>query len=125
MSKLESLDAWKVSRALATSAYRLTLEEPLSRHFGLSDQIRRSAVSIPANIAEGYGLGTPPQLRRMLRIALGSAFELKCHLEIAVELKLVVGTSAMVTVSEADRVISLLIGLLKSVGNRTPTRPKP
>ena len=126
MAKLESLEVWKVGRALATSAYRLTLEKPLSRHRALSDQIRRSAMSIPANVAEGYGLGTEVQFRRMLRIALGSAYELKGHLEIALELRLIVGTKAMITVGQADRIVGLLIGLLKSLGNksRAPS-PKP
>src|SRR2546422_7737778 len=62
-------------------SYRLTLEPPLSRHYSLSDQIRRAAPSIPANIAEGYGLATRPQFVRCLRIALGSANELRTRSE--------------------------------------------
>src|SRR5207249_12295822 len=48
-------------------------------HFGLSDQIRRASASIPANIAEGYAMGTTPQFIKFLRIALGSATELATH----------------------------------------------
>src|SRR5213080_3618889 len=64
MKQLASLEAWKCANALARSAYRLTLQAPLSRHFGLSDQIRRAAVSVPANLVEGYALGTTMQFVR-------------------------------------------------------------
>ncbi len=120
MSKLESLDAWKVARQLSVDAYRLTLERPLNRHFGLSDQIRRSAASIPANIAEGYGLGTRKQFIRMLRIALGSAFELKCHVELVIELSLSERDAAQNVVSGAERSVSVIIGLLKALGATSP-----
>src|SRR5436853_4720757 len=89
MKQLASLEAWKCANALARSAYRLTLQAPLSHHFGLSDQIRRAAVSVPANLVEGYALGTTMQFVRCLRIAFGSAAELHCHLEIARDLGLV------------------------------------
>src|SRR5207244_10015477 len=88
MRRLESLEAWRAARQLAVIAYRLTLEPPLSRHFSLADQIRRAAPSVPANVAEGYGLATRPQFVRCLRIALGSAMELRTHLEIVMDLSL-------------------------------------
>src|SRR5256886_10277244 len=86
--KLDSLQAWTVARQVARSAYRLTLDPPLNRHFGLTDQIRRAAASIPANIAEGYALGTTAQFIRFLRIALGSGTELCTHLELVRDLAL-------------------------------------
>src|SRR5438445_12001844 len=82
MKQLASLQAWICANELARSAYRLTREKPLSRHFGLSDQIRRAAVSVHANMVEGYALGTTIQFIRCLGIALGSAAELHCHLEV-------------------------------------------
>src|SRR6266853_4400432 len=88
MKQLASLEAWKCANALARSAYRLTLRKPLSSHFGLSDQIRRAAVSVPANMVEGYALGTTLQFIRCLRVAFGSAAELHCQLEIARDLHL-------------------------------------
>ena len=85
--KLDSLKAWVVGRTLAVAAYRLTLDPPLRRQFALADQIRRSAGSIPANIAEGYALGTTAQFVRFLRIALGSTAELRVHLDLVQELE--------------------------------------
>ena len=84
VKRLDSLECWKVARRLAGAAYRLTLDSPLSRHYSFADQIRRAAPSIPANIAEGYSLATRPQLVHCLRIALGSATELRTMLPFTV-----------------------------------------
>src|SRR5437588_12035498 len=121
MKQLASLEAWKCANALARSAYRLTLRKPLSSHFGLSDQIRRAAVSVPANMVEGYALGTTIQFIRCLRIALGSAAELHCHLEIARDLGLVVHSAVEPEPELALRVVRLLVGLPRTLGARTPT----
>ena len=121
MKQLASLQAWICANELARSAYRLTLEKPLSRHFGLSDQIRRAAVSVPANMVEGYALGTTIQFIRCLRIALGSAAELHCHLEIARDLGLVMQSAVEPELHLALRVVRLLVGLLRKLGARTPT----
>jgi four helix bundle protein len=119
MRKLESLDGWNCAQKVARSAYRLTLASPLSKHFGLSDQIRRAAVSIPANIAEGYALATTRQFVRYLRIALGSATELQSHLELAADLDVISKDQSRETRDLCGRMISLLIGLLRSLQART------
>src|SRR5205807_10276026 len=80
MQQLEQLAAWRVAQELAETAYRLTMTSPLDRRFGLMDQMRRAAVSIPANMAEGYALSTTEQFIRCLRISRGSAAELRSHL---------------------------------------------
>ena len=125
VKQLASLEAWKCSNELARSAYRLTLRRPLSRHFGLADQIRRAAVSIPANLVEGYALGTTIQFVRCLRIALGSAAEVHCHLEIARDLGLVSNGGPESELKLAERVVRLLVGLLRKLGARTPHTPFP
>lgn len=121
MASLRSLDAWRLSRKLAIRCYRATMTRPLSQHFDLVDQIRRSAVSIPSNIAEGYGLGTRPQLIRFLRISLGSAHELSTQLDICRELRLLRGADADVLIELVTTVIKVLVGLLKALGARTPS----
>src|SRR6266498_1474732 len=118
MKKLGSLEAWNVGRQLSRVAYRLTLEGPLSKHFGLADQIRRAAAAIPANIAEGYALATTPQFIRCLRIALGSATELYTHLELASDMELVDIERVQVGLKLCDQVIALLIGLVRRLGSR-------
>jgi four helix bundle protein len=124
MRKLDSLEAWNCAKKVSRSAYRLTLEKPLSRHFGLSDQIRRASASIPANIAEGYAMGTTPQFIRFLRIALGSATELATHLELAKDLELGAGDKLEEALQLCNKEIGLLIGLVFSLGRRQrATRP--
>ena len=115
---MESLEAWKVARRLSGTAYRLTLEPPLSRHFALADQIRRAAPSIPANIAEGYGLATKPQFVRCLRIAPGSATELRTHLELVQELELSSAQPTEDALGQCDRAIGLIVGLIRSLVGR-------
>ena len=68
---------------LATEAYRLTDRFPSSERYGLTSQIRRAAVSIPANIAEGCGRGSNKALAAFLQISLGSLSELECLAELA------------------------------------------
>jgi len=115
MDRLRSLTVWRSANQLARTAYELTLTSPLRRHFVLSDQIRRSAISIPANLAEGYGLSTRPQLVRCLRIALGSAYELRLHLELARDLRLTQGDQIGDAEKLVDETIRMLIGMLKGL----------
>jgi four helix bundle protein len=116
MRQLDSLDAYRVARGLSSRAYRLTTTGAFRRHLPLADQIRRAAISIPANIAEGYALGTRPQLVRHLRIALGSGAELRSHLRLLTDLKLVQRSEVEGCIGELDRLISLIVGLLKRAG---------
>jgi four helix bundle protein len=74
---------WQKAMALVTKAYTSTQGFPKEEVFGLTSQIRRCSVSIPSNIAEGYGRGGDTELARFLNIALGSLFELQTQLEIA------------------------------------------
>jgi four helix bundle protein len=119
MKRLDSLECWKAARRLALTAYRLTLEPPLNRHFSLADQIRMAAPSIPANIAEGYSLTTRPQFVRCLRIALGSATELRTHLELVQELELSPANATADALAQCDRLIGLIVGLIQSLIGRT------
>ena len=81
------LNAWRKSHELATDVYKATSGFPPSEQYGLTSQIRRSAVSIPSNIAEGCGRGGDAELARFFQIALGSASELEYQLMLARELR--------------------------------------
>ncbi len=122
MRQLQSLDAWRAGQDLAERAYVLTLQPALHRHFALVDQIRRAAISIPANIAEGYALGTTTQFVRYLGISLGSAAELGSHLEILRRLKLTDEAHVSEAAALCVRVISMLVGLLRKLGRQSTSR---
>jgi four helix bundle protein len=113
--KLETLDAWRCAHETARAAYLLTMQPVLSKHFALSDQIRRAAISIPANITEGYALGTTPQFIRCLRIALGSAAELKSHLTLLDAFNIASAPHVARSLELCDREIAIIIGLLRKL----------
>jgi four helix bundle protein len=117
MEKLRSLKAWTSSKEHAKLAYGITLRPPLSRHFALADQIRRAAISVPANIVEGYALGTRPQLIRCLRIAYASACELRWHIEFAGDFELIDSASVPALHRSGETVIKLLTGLIRKLGS--------
>jgi four helix bundle protein len=77
------LDVWKRSMELTGMVYRLTQGFPREEMFGLSAQLRRAAVSIPSNIAEGRGRLNTREFRQFLNVARGSNCELQTQLEIA------------------------------------------
>ncbi len=116
--KLERYDAWRTAQELAYRAYLLTLSPQLSRHFALIDQIRRAALSIPANIAEGYSLGTTPQFLRGLKIALGSNTELYSHLTVLARLELVSTEDVRAVIDLCNRTIAMIIGLIRKLSSR-------
>src|SRR5881296_582850 len=122
MRQLEQFDAWRAAQELAETVYRLTMTSPLDRHFGLIDQIRRAGVSIPANMAEGYALSTTDQFIRCLRISLGSAAELRTHLDLVPRLELAEHEATAQAISLCTRVISLMVGLLRKLGQRSRSR---
>jgi four helix bundle protein len=86
MQDFRKLVVWRRGHELALKAYALTAAFPREEVYGLTSQIRRSAASIPANIAEGCGRGGNAELARFLRIAMGSASELEYHLQLAHDL---------------------------------------
>ena len=77
---------WQKSMRLVKDVYHATNSFPNKEVYGLTAQIQRSAVSIPSNIAEGYGRHSTPDYIRFLRVACGSLFEMQTQLEIALSL---------------------------------------
>jgi len=73
--------------ALVTHCYMITRKFPKEEQFGLTSQIRRCTISIPSNIAEGFGRGTNKDYHRFLSISLGSLFEFQTQIEIAYNLQ--------------------------------------
>lgn len=80
MKNYKKLLVWEEGMELVVKVYHWSKQLPSDERFGLTSQIRRSSVSIPANIAEGSASDSDRGLNRYLRISLGSAFELETHL---------------------------------------------
>ena len=80
------LDVWKAAHKVVLDTYRLTQKFPAEEKYGLAAQMRRAAVSIPANIAEGYGRRRPHDKTRLYNISNGSAEEVKYYLILAKDL---------------------------------------
>ena len=85
IEKFEDLIAWQKARELTRLIYRMTQTEALSKDFALSDQIRRSAISVMSNIAEGFDRGSRKEFHQFLVIAKASCAELRCQLYIALD----------------------------------------
>jgi four helix bundle protein len=86
MQDFRNLKVWDRAHELTLAIYRVTGEFPNTEMFGLTSQIRRSASSIPTNIAEGCGRGTDAEFARFLQISMGSASETEYHLLLARDL---------------------------------------
>ncbi|MEZ5345617.1 MAG: four helix bundle protein [Pyrinomonadaceae bacterium] len=84
--KFEEIKAWQRARTVTRKIYQISSAEEFGRDFGLKDQIRRAAVSVMANIAEGYGRRTSIEFANFVNIARGSAAEVQSHLYIALDL---------------------------------------
>jgi four helix bundle protein len=115
ITSYQELDVWKLAIDLVEHCYRLTARFPRDELFGLASQIKRSAVSVPANIAEGYGRDQTGSYIQFLRIALGSARELETHLIIATRVGLVTPDEASKPKEECDRICRMLRSLIRSL----------
>jgi len=80
MRNFREYEIWHIGMGLVTSVYKCSKALPSEERYGLQSQIRRSAVSMPSNIAEGCSRNSDAEFARFLEIALGSAFELETQL---------------------------------------------
>jgi four helix bundle protein len=115
------LIAWQKAMALTKAVYRLTESFPRAEQFGLTSQMRRSAVSAPSNIAEGHGRLTDGSFRVFLAQARGSLYELETQIELAVDLGLCEPEAAEKVLNDCFEVARILNGLLRSL--RRPSTP--
>jgi four helix bundle protein len=113
--KFRQLDVWKISIGFVKEVYRLTESFPKEEIYGLTGQLRRSAVSISLNIAEGSGAGTDKEFSRFLRISIRSAYEFFCGIEIALELGMLTEENYSVLSVKCDKISAMLTGLLKKL----------
>ena len=117
MSRFEDLTVWRAAKALAVSSYRATDRFPTGEEYGLKSQIRRAAVSVPTNIAEGSGRYSKKDFVRFLRIARGSLSELESLLMVAIELEMLDRASGGELSAQARQVGRMLSGLIRSISS--------
>ena len=85
IERFEDIEAWKAARKLAQGIYALTAQPRFAKDFGLRDQIQRAAVSVMANIAEGFDGRSPQEFIRFLSYAFRSATEVQSHLYVTLD----------------------------------------
>lgn len=109
------LMVWRKSMALVTQVYEATKSFSKDELYGITSQIRRCAVSIPSNIAEGYGRKSTKDYVRFLEIALGSLYELQTQLEISVNLKYITELKFQQINDNSREIERMLSSLIKKV----------
>ncbi|GBD98077.1 hypothetical protein BMS3Abin07_00085 [bacterium BMS3Abin07] len=109
----KKLEVWKQSMELVIKLYEMIKEFPKEEKYVLSDQIRRSAISIPGNIAEGAGRHTKKEFMNFLHIAQGSLSELDTQLEIALRLGYLNHDSYCFLDDNMTKIDKMLTGLIK------------
>lgn len=121
INSYEDLEVWQLAMAVAEQCYTLTAQFPREETFGLSAQIRKSAVSVPSNIAESWGRSQMGNYVQFLKIAQGSARELETQLLLASRLKMTAPEKLTKCRDEVVRVRKMLRALIYSlerVGSR-------
>jgi len=113
MGNFKELKVWQQSKDLAVDIYRLTEQGLFIKDFGLRDQMRRSSVSIPSNIAEGDDLDTDKQSIRHFYIAKGSLAELRTQLIISKEIEYILSEKYKELEKRCDNISAMLTGLIK------------
>ena len=109
------LIVWQTAMHMIPQIYQATDNFPKTERFGLSDQMRRAAVSIAANIAEGHGRGSPGEYRYFLGVSRGSLAELDTLLEVAVDLQYLPGAARDNLQFQLIDIRKLLFGLHRKV----------
>ncbi|SHM16792.1 four helix bundle protein [Flavobacterium saccharophilum] len=118
MKTFRDLLIWQKSMSLVTEIYQLTNSFPKEEIYGLSSQIRRSAISIPSNIAEGYGRDGNSDYLRFLNISISSLFEIQTQLEISYNLKYINQIQFNKTNGESREIERMLSAFIRKIKDR-------
>lgn len=119
------LEVWQKAIALVEAVYRRTNEFPLPEKFGLTRQIQRAAISIPASIAEGHGRSHRGDYTHHLSVAKGSLMEVETHLTLAVRLKFAARAQVVPAWRLSQQVGRMLTRLIASLRTAETPDPKP
>ena len=118
LMKYSELVVWQKAMGLVTVIYKITATFPSEERFGLSSQIRRAAVSIPSNIAEGHGRKSTAAYLNHLSIAYGSLMELETQVQIALRLNFLGADEISNLLEQTSEIGKMLNGLKKSLSTQ-------
>lgn len=124
MRNYRDLQVWSKAHNLTLELYRLSRQFPREEIYGITSQLRRAAVSIGANLAEGCGRRTSSELARFVRIALGSASELDYHLLLSHDLGFMAADEFTRASSALTEVRKMLTSFLNSVEEQIETQSR-
>jgi four helix bundle protein len=113
IERFEDIKSWQLARDLVQKVYAITRSGEFSRDFGLSDQIRRAAVSVMSNIAEGFERNSTKEFVQFLYIARGSAGEVRSQLYVALDLGYVTETAFGELLMKAEETSKAIFGFIK------------
>jgi four helix bundle protein len=118
-SNYQDLRVWQDSMSLAEQVYRITEDFPKREWYGLTQQVRRAAVSVASNIAEGKGRRSERDFLRFLFTARGSLFEVETQVALALRLRYLSGTNAQAVQGSISGVARSLTGLINSLNTES------
>ncbi len=116
MENYKELIVWQRAMELVAASYEITRMLPKSEQYALADQMRRSAVSIPSNIAEGYGRNSTKDYARFLSISRGSRYELETQLLLCVQLGYVENKDIQKVIDLGEEVGKMLNVIISKLG---------
>ena len=119
MQDFRNLSVWRSAHELALAIYKETSHFPATEQFGLTNQMRRAATSIPTNIAEGCGRGSDADFARFLQIALGSASELEYQLLLASDLGHLESACAKSLMEQVQSIKKMTSALVNKTSSRS------
>jgi four helix bundle protein len=118
IERFEDLIAWQKARVLTKDVYLTTMDPRFERDFALCGQIRKSAISVPSNIAEGFERGGRREFHQFLSIAKGSCAELRTQIYIAADVGYIDEATSTRLLAAASEVARILGGLRKAVAKQ-------
>lgn len=124
VEKFEDFQAWQRSMDFVVRVYGFTASGKFARDFALSDQIHRAAISVPANISEGFERGSRSEFHRFLSIAKGSCGELRTHIYLAERLGYISTETAQSALSEAREISRMISKLRTTVARQRDAQKK-
>ena len=122
VERFEDLVAWQKGRALVRRVYMATRQAKFAKDFDLVHQVRRAAISIPSNVAEGFERGRRSEFHQFLSIAKSSCAELRTQIYIACDIGYLTEKGAKSLLTDAEEVARIIGGLRRAVARQRPRK---